>query len=75
MKNPMTPAGIEPATFRFVAQHLNHCATAVPIIYCVHNISCTEPVTSKDGADLIHTLRLTQFHVTQFRIHTNFFKQ
>jgi len=27
----MTPAGIEPATFRFVAQHLNHCATAVPI--------------------------------------------
>jgi len=23
----MTPAGIEPATFRFVAQHLNHCAT------------------------------------------------
>ena len=30
MKNPMTLAGIEPATFRFVAQHLNHCATAVP---------------------------------------------
>jgi len=30
MKNPPTPAGIEPATFRFVAQHLNHCATAVP---------------------------------------------
>ena len=30
MKNPPTPAGIEPATFRFIAQHLNHCATAVP---------------------------------------------
>ena len=30
MKNPLTPAGIEPATFRFVAQHLNHCSTAVP---------------------------------------------
>jgi len=29
-KIPMTPPGIEPATFRFVAQHLNHCATAVP---------------------------------------------
>ena len=28
-----TQAGIEPATFRFVAQHLNHCATAVPYIY------------------------------------------
>ena len=26
----MTPPGIEPATFRFVVQHLNHCATAVP---------------------------------------------
>ena len=26
----MTPSGIEPATFRFVAQHLNHCATVVP---------------------------------------------
>jgi hypothetical protein len=30
MKKPLTPAGIEPVTFRFVAQHLNHCATAVP---------------------------------------------
>jgi len=30
MKNPLTPAGIEPATFRFVAQHLSHCATVVP---------------------------------------------
>jgi len=29
-KIPMTPAGIESATFQFVAQHLNHCATAVP---------------------------------------------
>jgi len=27
IKNPLTPAGIEPAPFRFVAQHLNHCAT------------------------------------------------
>ena len=31
MKISLTPAGIEPATFRFVAQHLNHCATAVPL--------------------------------------------
>jgi hypothetical protein len=29
-KNPVTPSGIEPATFRFVAQNLNHCATAIP---------------------------------------------
>jgi hypothetical protein len=26
-KIPMTPPGIEPATFQFVAQYLNHCAT------------------------------------------------
>ena len=25
----MTPSGIEPATFRFVALHLNHCATHI----------------------------------------------
>ena len=30
-KIPMTPSGIEPATFRFVAQHRNHCATAPPL--------------------------------------------
>jgi len=32
MKNPLTPSGIKPATFRFVAQHLNHCAAAVPML-------------------------------------------
>ena len=30
-KVPMTPPGIEQATFRFVAQHLNYCATTVPV--------------------------------------------
>jgi len=27
----MTPSGIETATFQFVAQHLNHCASAAPL--------------------------------------------
>ena len=31
MKIPLTPAGIELATFRIVTEHLNHCTTAVPI--------------------------------------------
>jgi len=31
----MTPAGIKPATFRIVAQHLKHCATTVPYISIV----------------------------------------
>jgi hypothetical protein len=30
-KNPVTPSGIEPATFRFVARYLNHYATARPM--------------------------------------------
>ena len=33
-KIPITPARIEPATIRFVAQHLNHWATAVPVLPC-----------------------------------------
>ena len=45
-KIPMTPSGIEPATFRFVAQHLNHCATAVPILYSAQTLS-------KDGNALV----------------------
>jgi hypothetical protein len=37
----MTPSGIEPATFRLVAQYLNHCATAVPPVqmYTLENAS------------------------------------
>jgi len=44
-KIPMTPAGIEPATFRSIAQHRNRFATAVPspppppVKGCNHNNS------------------------------------
>ena len=38
MKNQVTPAGIEPATFRFVAQHLNHCATVRTTNICLENM-------------------------------------
>ena len=37
MKNPLTLAGIEPATFRFVAQHLKHCATMIPVVHIKNN--------------------------------------
>jgi hypothetical protein len=34
----MTPSEIEPATFRFVVQYLNHCVTTVPTawMYSLH---------------------------------------
>ena len=31
MKNQMISGGVEPVTFLFVAQHFNHCATAVSV--------------------------------------------
>jgi len=34
----MTPSGIETATFCFVAQHLNHCPTAVPYAQIKHRL-------------------------------------
>jgi hypothetical protein len=34
-KIPVTPSRIDPETFRFVAQSLNHCATAYPLYVSV----------------------------------------
>jgi len=39
----MTPSGIEPATFRFVVQHLNHCATVIYMYMCVCVCVCISP--------------------------------
>jgi len=39
IKISMTPSGIEPANFRFVAQHLSHCATAVPLVIFRANLN------------------------------------
>ena len=62
-KIPMTPSEIEPATFRFVAQHLNHCATAVPVI-----VSGTCEMTSVQNS-LVIVLSYSQrkIHVIPFR--------
>ena len=53
MKNPLTLAGFEPATFRFVAQHLNHCATAVPP-KGEYNIKISVKEVGLQGVDCIH---------------------
>jgi hypothetical protein len=39
-KNPITPSGIDPATFWFVAQCLNHCATACPDVVMGSDWNC-----------------------------------
>ena len=46
VKNPLTLAGIEPATFRFVAQHHNHCATAVPSAITLSQTNSVHIVTA-----------------------------
>jgi len=48
IKNTVTPSGIELGTFQFVAQHLNHCATAVPQIMNVLCVKCALLVVSFD---------------------------
>ena len=52
----MTPSGMEPATFRFVAQRLNHCATAVSLLPDCFNLivvssTCFEHVIAHHQED------------------------
>jgi len=56
----MTPAGIEPATFRFVAQNLNHYATAVPCDRLYSRVlMCRRHIPSKSVSEsVVSTSRL-----------------
>jgi hypothetical protein len=58
-KTPMTPLGIDPATFWFVGQCLNHCATMSPHCYLLpFDISYSMWVRNKTGnVRIIITLR------------------
>jgi hypothetical protein len=70
----MTPAGIEPATFRFVAQHLKHCATAAPKRHL--NIQLFNPLNAELNPTC-HLLALFGahriFHVSGLRVNGPFF--
>jgi len=54
MKFLLMPAGIEQATFRLLAQHLNHCVTAVPP--CVY--VCILYKNTGLDASVVYTIRL-----------------
>ena len=68
-KIPMTPSGIKLATFRYVAQHLNHCATVVPYNTVVwklikglqtHCKVCTEFIFQGPGKPLLFLIKTFQ---------------
>ena len=46
LKNPVTPPGIDPGTFRLVSQRLNHYATRICTIvpFIIYNITPTENI-------------------------------
>jgi hypothetical protein len=73
MKNPLTLPGIEPATFRFVAQHLNHCATAVPISVVLQgNVVPLQAIMAYkvkwSTASLVLTLSTTSIRMVSFML-------
>jgi len=70
VKNPLTPAGIEPATFRFVAQHLNHCATAVPTFNSTRAnvISFTAKITAFLAMLFTKLTNFQQHSYTEFHV-------
>jgi hypothetical protein len=59
-KIPMTPSWIEPATFRFVAQFLNHCATISGplcwLTYLCHNDSLSREPWYRNMWELIYVV-------------------
>jgi len=63
-KIPMTPSGIETATFRFVAQHLNHCVTAVPISLCMfsfYQLLNISPITDPRCPEISRNFRFPDY--------------
>jgi hypothetical protein len=78
------PSGIEPANFRFVAQHLNHCATAAPLKRRLIDIKYMKTVRQEGqpntgygfkaagfmtiSSAVIHTSTITHTHIFRSRL-------
>ena len=62
LKNPVTPAGIDPGTVRLVAQRLNHYATPDPVIDgpSANTLSSVVLLVLSICISLIHTKWLTK---------------
>ena len=66
MKIQMKTAGIEPATFRFVVQHLNHCATAVPRVETRSQCIIYDKLVVFDGNFLILIIPI---HISEWHLY------
>ena len=62
----MISSGTEPTTLRFVAQHLTHCATAVP---CVHLVGFITTIYdyARSPERQMHTSCLTGRYLIQYQ--------
>ena len=60
-KIPMTPSGIEPATFRFVAQHLHHPYYVITLMFVVQKCLNIQPEVFK----VCSSLSIKEFHTAQ----------
>jgi len=73
-KNPLTLAGIEPATFRFVAQHLSHCATAVLLHIVVRcnavNVALLQAIRKEGAGSIFVWPSEDACHVDKYSVHS-----
>jgi len=67
----MTPSGIEPTTYRLVAQRLNLCATAVPHVYIYIMYIYIYTHTRINGAAIIYIYIYIYTHTHISRVRNN----
>jgi len=67
-KIPTTLSGIEPTTFQFVAEHLNHCATAVPHS---NTCLCNFVVYLRRVLPIYEIIHTERTHTTHTHTHTH----